>query len=638
MVGVKDQEYRADIDGLRAAAVVAVVLFHAFPEYVAGGFAGVDVFFVISGFLISKLIFDEAESGSISLLRFYARRIRRLFPALAVVLTAATAIGWLILLPDAYARLGAQVATSSVFAANIYFWLQSSYFSPDAHTFPLLHLWSLGVEEQFYIAWPLLVMVLCNRRRWLWAVVLVGAASFVMSCLFADRPALDFYSPFTRAWELMAGALLAWLPRQMVRGRLADAAVALGLGLLITAFFFLDPKTSYPSWRAALPVAAAMLIILAGNSSSLARMSLANRPAIFVGLISYPLYLWHWPLLVFAAAVKLLPLTLLERGLIVALSFALASATFLLLEKPIRLRRPSGRRIAALAGVMMAITATGLIVIRGAGFEDRFPVGVRVASKVSPPASMRVGICLLDLNIQSELSDACIERSRPIVVVWGDSTAASLVPGLRDLQSRQRFGLVQATANSCMPTLGGPVSAICKAHNERVAALIKELRPDVVLLHGFGPMDDGFSDGWARTAEFIASNASRGIVLGPVPAWKRGLPGQMLSYYIVHRSLLPRRSNSFVVNFWDDATATAFFAKHGVTFVSAWAVFCDTEGCLTRMDDGTLSTFDTAHLSEQGSIFLIREIADRLLGSARPAADHKINQIAPGFTVSVDGL
>ena len=419
MVGVKDQEYRADIDGLRAAAVVAVVLFHAFPEYVAGGFAGVDVFFVISGFLISKLIFDEAESGSISLLRFYARRIRRLFPALAVVLTAATAIGWLILLPDAYARLGAQVATSSVFAANIYFWLQSSYFSPDAHTFPLLHLWSLGVEEQFYIAWPLLVMVLCNRRRWLWAVVLVGAASFVMSCLFADRPALDFYSPFTRAWELMAGALLAWLPRQMVRGRLADAAVALGLGLLITAFFFLDPKTSYPSWRAALPVAAAMLIILAGNSSSLARMSLANRPAIFVGLISYPLYLWHWPLLVFAAAVKLLPLTLLERGLIVALSFALASATFLLLEKPIRLRRPSGRRIAALAGVMMAITATGLIVIRGAGFEDRFPVGVRVASKVSPPASMRVGICLLDLNIQSELSDACIERSRPIVVVWG---------------------------------------------------------------------------------------------------------------------------------------------------------------------------------------------------------------------------
>jgi peptidoglycan/LPS O-acetylase OafA/YrhL len=622
MIVAKNQGYRADIDGLRAVAVGAVVLFHAFPEYVPGGFAGVDVFFVISGFLISRLIFDQAESGSFSLPRFYARRVRRLFPALAVVLFTATAVGWLILLPEAYARLGTQVAASSVFAANIYFWLQSSYFSPDAHTFPLLHLWSLGVEEQFYIAWPLLVMALGGRRRWLWAAMLVGAVSLMLSCFFADRPALDFYSPFTRAWELMAGALLAWLPRwRMVRGRCADAAVALGLVLLFVAFIFLDQKASYPSWRAALPVAATMLIVLAGNSSGLARMSLVNRPAIFVGLISYPLYLWHWPLLVFAAAVKLLPLTLLERGLVVALSFGLASATFLLLERPIRIRRPSGRQIAALSAVMMAIAATGLVIIRGAGFEDRFPVDVRIASKVSPPATMRVGICLLNLTIQSELSDQCIEHSRPIVVVWGDSTAASLMPGLRDLQSREQFGLVQATANSCMPTLGGPVSAVCRAHNERVAALIKELQPDVVLVHGFGPMGDGFSDGWARTSEFIALNSSKAIVLGPVPAWKRGLPGQMLSYYITHRSLLPRRSKSFVDNFWDDAAAAAFFAKHGATFVSAWAVLCNTEGCLTRMDKGTLSTFDTAHLSEQGSIFLIQKIADQILGGAGTARD-----------------
>ena len=240
--------YRADIDGLRGISVLAVVAFHAFPDLAPGGFVGVDVFFVISGFLISGIIFDEMRSGAFSLRSFYARRIRRIFPALVLVLTVTAVAGWWILLPQDMLRLGRQLLSSAAFVANFYFWFQSGYFSPDAHSFPLLHLWSLGVEEQFYIVWPLVLLLLRRRPdRILAAVLGIAALSFLLNILSIDRHEANFYSPLTRAWELMLGAAVAWLVRRypsLVVMPHSEALRILGLGLILAAvFIYLKAKS-----------------------------------------------------------------------------------------------------------------------------------------------------------------------------------------------------------------------------------------------------------------------------------------------------------------------------------------------------------------------------------------------------------
>ncbi|MGY8683334.1 acyltransferase family protein [Bradyrhizobium sp. UFLA05-153] len=611
--------YRPEIDGLRAVAVSAVVFFHAYPEYVPGGFIGVDVFFVISGYLISGIIFDEVAQGSFTVTQFYTRRVRRLFPALILVMSTVLLASWFILLPDSFVRLGAQVAASSVFAANFYFWFQSGYFSPDTHTFPLLHLWSLGVEEQFYILWPLAVSLLAAPRRWWTAILLVGALSFGVSVLLDHHRDLDFYSPITRAWELMAGAILAWRERHAPLARVAnpDAVVAIGLALVVASSLLIDQKADYPSWRAALPVAGSMLVIAGGARSRLAALMLSNRATVLTGKISYPLYLWHWPVLVLSAAVKFLPLTLLERGLAVVASYALAWATFALIETPIRFGALSSKRIGLLAGGMLATAIAGFVVVQSDGFSGRFPPELRAAA-AERPIAWRFGRCLLDLGSQTEFADECFEHVRPLLSVWGDSTAGSLMPGLRVLQSRQPSGLVQVTASSCMPLLSGPISVACAENNERVRQILSSIRPDVVLLHANGPLDVSTRTGWSNTLAALKLIGPRIIVLGPVPSWKRGLPEQALSYYITRRQLLPARSSSFVNNLWDDEQARMFFTQQGAEYISAWQVFCNADGCLTRLNDHSPAAIDSVHLTEDSSIFLIDSIEGKLLKALRP--------------------
>jgi peptidoglycan/LPS O-acetylase OafA/YrhL len=609
-------KYRPDIDGLRAIAVVAVVLFHAFPEYVPGGFIGVDVFFVISGYLISGIIFDEVQLGSFTLSSFYARRVRRIFPALIVVISITVVASWFILLPSAFVRFGKQVIASSIFGSNFFFWLQSGYFSPDANSFPLLHLWSLGVEEQFYIVWPLLALLLAAPRRWKAAILLIGVASLMLSVLLAEHRELDFYLPITRAWELMAGAALASLERGVPAAkkiRAPELVTLSGLGLIAASVILLDHKVAYPSWRAAFPVAGAMLVVIGGQQSWLARHMLANRAAVFTGLISYPLYLWHWPILVLAAAVKFMPLTPLERGLAIAISYGLATITFILVERPLRSGRPTRRQVVSLASCAAAIAVTGIIIVRADGFENRFPSEVRLTTPDHPEA-WRSNECLLDLTSQSNFAEGCAEQARPLVVVWGDSTAAALMPGLRRLQAKEGFGITQLTANSCQPLLGRGVSTVCQMNNQRVRKLIEASRPNVIVLHGFGPLDDATKEGWSNTLAALKGIVPRVVIIGPVPLWKRGLPEQSLSYYITHRSYLPQRSNTLVYNLWNDEIARNFFESHGANYVSAWSRFCNTDGCLTKIDDRTLSAVDEVHLSERGSVFLVSAIAGEIFG------------------------
>ena len=323
--------YRPDIDGLRAIAVGSVVAYHAFPSFISGGFVGVDIFFVISGYLISSIILKSLDGGAFSFGDFFSRRVRRIFPALIVVLVASIGFGWFVMLADEYAQLGKHVAGGAAFVANFVFWDEVDYFDSLAELKPLLHLWSLGVEEQFYIVWPLLLFVAWRRRTAIPVLMMVIIiASFVLNIGTVESdPAASFYLPFARFWELLCGGLLAYLtllkndplfwqgPHQRLRGllvgfpsqwpvssgRVADLMSIAGAALVCWAVLRIDRQASFPGWWALLPTSGAVLLIATGPDAWFNRTVLARRTMVFVGLISYPLYLWHWPLLSFARIV-----------------------------------------------------------------------------------------------------------------------------------------------------------------------------------------------------------------------------------------------------------------------------------------------------------------------------------------------
>src|SRR3569623_482997 len=277
--------YRRDIDGLRAVAVLFVIGFHYFPTVIRGGFVGVDVFFVISGFLINSLIHQDVAAGRFSISEIYGRRIRRIFPALILILLAALVVGFLFMLPDAFRTLGLNTAASAGFVANIALFLQQDYFAPSAELNPLLHIWSLGVEEQFYLVWPLILMVLARRRAAIAIAVGLAVLSFFVNIMqSASDPVSAFFLPFSRFWELGAGAVLALLDLAMV---------------------VINRDSAFPGWWARVPVAGTVLLIAAGESTRANRI-LSHRALVHIGLISYPLYLWHCPLLVFARIIRFL--------------------------------------------------------------------------------------------------------------------------------------------------------------------------------------------------------------------------------------------------------------------------------------------------------------------------------------------
>jgi peptidoglycan/LPS O-acetylase OafA/YrhL len=617
-------QYRPDVDGLRAIAVLLVLNFHAFPEAMPGGFIGVDVFFVISGFLITGIIARELEQRRFSLLTFYGRRIRRIFPALIVVLCTVLVLGWLWMLPAAYAQLGSDAFASAAFFANIALLLQSGYFDVESAKKPLLHLWSLGIEEQFYLFWPLVLMLAARLRSSILAVALViGIASFVLNvALIGPDPVATFYLPFTRAFELLAGAVLV---RGWKRVRQTSAAsnwrASIGLVLIAAAAGVLNSHRAFPGWWAILPVAGAALL-LSAPAAWACRVVLASRPMVWIGLISYPLYLWHWPLLVFFAIVKFAPLTLLERELVLGLSFALAWATYRFVESPLRFGRPNPRKIAGLSAAMVVIAAAGGAVVAGRGFDFRLPVEIRAMADVpTETAQWRFHECLLDLSHEMSFAETCVDRDRrPLILVWGDSTAGALLPGLRKAQQVRNFGIAQFTSTSCIPALNTDVAGEpnCRAINDKVLSLAHRLQPDIVLLESTW---DRYFDGVAETVTALKKQTNaRVVVLGAVPWWKRGLPNEVLRYFMLHHRLIPERSSRAEA----DRSGAALREKLvplGAEFISVWDALCNADGCLARTGDtaGDISASDQVHLTEKGSVFLVDSIIDRVLGGEAPA-------------------
>jgi peptidoglycan/LPS O-acetylase OafA/YrhL len=458
--------YRADIDGLRAVAIVAVLLYHGGFGFAGGGFVGVDVFFVVSGYLITSLILAELAAGRFTLIGFYERRIRRLFPALVVVMAATSVAVSILFLPDELRRFGGSLLATATFTSNIFFWLETGYFQTAAELKPLIHTWSLAVEEQYYLLVPLLLLPGMLRRSrvlaaWVFGLLLVSLAAGEWAVRTA--PSAAFYLTPFRVWELALGMLLA-LPVLPMRasGWIRGAAAWLGVALIVWSVFVYSWQTPFPGLHALAPCAGAALVIWSGIGGDTAvKRFLSLRPVVFLGLISYSLYLWHWPILSLARYWAVRELSHPEIAALLAGSIALAALSWRYIERPFRVRNGVlGRRpLFAAAGAATAMLAClGLAAFLAAGWPARIDAAsLRLASAAADHNPRRDACSFLDAAAVRE-GQACRlgvdDGSAPSFVVWGDSHADALMPMFDALA--QRFGLsgLYLGRIGCPPLLG----------------------------------------------------------------------------------------------------------------------------------------------------------------------------------------
>ncbi|RLQ22197.1 acyltransferase [Seongchinamella sediminis] len=444
--------YRPDIDGLRAFSIIAVVIYHAFPALLPGGFVGVDVFFVISGYLITGIIVDGQARGEFSALEFYRRRIQRIIPALLLVVTFCLVAGWWLLLPAEYTALGRQTAASAVFAPNILFWTEAGYFDTDSRLKPLLHLWSLGVEEQFYLLWPLLLLVGARLQLPILLLVLgLLGTSFCLNILVTGDRAASFFLPQFRAWELLLGALLA-IPGARAGSRPPGNGLALaGLVLLLAAVLLINRQAIFPGWWALLPTLGAALLILSAPGTAINRL-LASRPLVFIGKISFPLYLWHWPLLTFCRIMEQgEPAAVIRLGAVLV-SALLAWLSYRLVEQ--RLRYHPGRftPLYLLAG-LFSLGLAGLAITRLEGLPQRTAEFNQAAAVFQWPEPGPGHPRHCDLGTAAP--GKCLHDGKPAgIAVLGDSHSTNTFFALAHHYRHSSTGVIRLGEGGCPPLYG----------------------------------------------------------------------------------------------------------------------------------------------------------------------------------------
>lgn len=460
-------KYQSHIDGLRAIAVLSVVLFHAFPNLLPGGFIGVDIFFVISGYLISTIIFTSLNQNTFDFLSFYIKRIVRIFPALIFVLVSCFIFGWFGLFAFEFKELGRHIFGGSIFVNNFMFWKEAGYFDRSSELKPLLHLWSLSIEEQFYIVWPFFIWIVYKYKFNLFlAIASVFLLSFVahLSFIGSDSNAV-FYQPQFRAWELSAGSLCAYLQLNLIKSSSSklkyhkNLFAFFGLTLVSIGILVITNKFEYPGWWAALfPVLGSCLIIQAPKQSWINQKILSNKVMVWFGVISYPLYLWHWPILSLARVVEGNPLDYEVKVLLVGLSIFLAGLTYYFVEKPIRFGIRSKQKINYIIFLMIIVGSLGFIVNRHDGYGKRHVMdSLQNIEKfkddfVDPEYRSKGWFC----DNKNTHESHCIydANHKPDIVLIGDSHSVPLYFGLKDIYLKQGKNLaLYGGSNGCPPLL-----------------------------------------------------------------------------------------------------------------------------------------------------------------------------------------
>lgn len=628
--------YRPEIDGLRAIAVIPVILFHAGFEAFSGGFVGVDVFFVISGYLITSLLLEEMEEGRFTLLGFYERRARRILPALFLVCLVSLPFAWVLLFPGDMRNYAESLAAVSLFSTNILFWQESGYFESAAELKPLLHTWSLAVEEQFYIFFPLLLLAAgkLGRARLLWVLVLLFAISFgVASWASRHAPAAGFYLLPARGWEILLGAFLAFVPTSGAELRLPSALreglALLGLLLICSAVFFFERSTPTPSVYTLVPTMGAVLLIAFARSDGLVGQLLSSRPLVSIGLMSYSAYLWHQPVFAFARYGKVEEEALWETGILCGLTAFLAFLSWRFVEKPFRRRGPMRRLPILLPGVTVASLFAVFFVTAQAsgGFAFRSTsTELEIQSFQDYPFGplYRKGTCFLwDGQQGKEFADACSasEQGRPLI--WGDSFGAALSVGFRDSWG----DFTQLTASACPPLVGEEIHEPferehCLKINEIVSAKLAELRPNKVLLHAIWHFYPEKLGALARTVERIraASPDSEIWVVGAPPFWDPNL----LTLFLDRGLRLNKEGQYLTVANYERAAETnaaleAMAKALGVRYLDPLDRLCRGRECLaTGSFRGVVefTAWDYGHLTRAGAALLAEWIEEQMVDAA----------------------
>jgi peptidoglycan/LPS O-acetylase OafA/YrhL len=680
---VAHPKYRPDIDGLRAVAVLSVMMYHAFPATLRGGFIGVDIFFVISGFLISTIIFKNLESGRFSFVDFYSRRIRRIFPALVIVLPTTFVLGWFFLYPDEYRQLGKHVAGGAGFVSNFVLWRESGYFDAAAETKPLLHLWSLGIEEQFYIFFPMLAWSLWKARlNVLSFVALIGILSFLLNLKFVySDAAMTFYMPQTRVWELLIGSTLALLVMD-VSGSLATVEESMGkllrslmshadaesseiasanakawpgALLILVALFKITRDTHFPGEWALLPTLGTVLLIWAGPHAYVNRGLLSSPILVWVGKISYPLYLWHWVLLTYNRIVVGETPSAGVRCAALALAILLAWLTYRLIEKPLRFGGNSREKTLALVIAMIAIAGVGLACFKTnspsswffAAHNNRVeetdellavnqtrlkqwqdPQKTVKCFQLPPPYDTPTG----DFFERSGCLTAISGKAS--ILLMGDSHSASLSLGLRTWAKSMNVNFLQ-TSGFYGPLLycfgpDGRESEACETdYHREVMKTIEATKPDVLIMdlywaqtvRRFPDMDHYRAHVLERVAKLAHSiGVKKVIIVGQIPTWGADLPLELIRNFVEKSRKIPERTLVGVTkeSLEMDAAMRSWALPPTYHYFSVKDVLCNADGCLTRVGNNLatdLVVWDYGHLTQAGSDYVVNHGLGDLLSS-----------------------
>jgi peptidoglycan/LPS O-acetylase OafA/YrhL len=614
------ESYRPDVDGLRALSVVAVFAFHLGFFSTPGGFIGVDVFFVISGYLIGGLVNGQMEQGTFSYARFYERRIRRIFPALAVVLIATTILAVLVFFPVRLADYAHSLVAAVLSYSNIYFWLSTSYFADAADSQVLLHTWSLAVEEQFYILLPPF-LALVHRwmpRRIVTMVAAVALVSFAVSVWGAHAAqSATFYLPFTRAWELLLGVLIAIHPiRVLDRPVLRNAVAAIGLAMILFAILTLSEFEPFPGLNAA-PVClgTAMVIAAGARGATLAGALLSIGPARWIGKLSYSIYLWHWPVIVMWKRVELGdPLSHADEIAIVGLTLLLSYITWKFVEQPAR--SPKSRRplvLGLVGGAFAALTVASITIAGLGGLPGRqAPEAVRIAQAVDydPTQVFRSGVCFLELEQDFDDFDreTCLrtEPGKKKYLLLGDSHAAHLYHGL--IHVTANGAMMQATASGCEPQAGS------YSDKSWCGPLMRYMFEDYLPNN---PVDllilaaDWHAASHEPLAETLAWAKTRGIpavVIGPSVVYSAPLP-------VLLAEEVQRSDPSLAAEHIEPGTRRLDRALRktvedaGARYVSIVGAICSNGICPETTPSGDPMYFDEDHFTHEGAHFVAANLA-----------------------------
>ncbi len=617
--------------------MVAVLGFHFAPGAVAGGYVGVDVFFVISGFAITNLLLRQPPLSKKTLAMFWGHRIRRIFPALSVVLVATLFVGWFILWPSQYLALGQSTFWSSLMAGNLYVWFNAGYFSAEPNFNPLLNMWSLGVEEQFYLAWPILLGIVLlgfkGRNRTIFVVVGLGLFSWLASLLYPffsgdveSASSSVFYLPWFRAWELCAGAgISAFLMARaddvpLIRSpRIASAVYAGAVVLLIGSIIF--PISSLnPAVYAAPAVILTMIIIAFGAAKPKASRCFDNAPMLLLGKISYPLYLWHWPVLAIGLSAGYV-LNFQTSIAMILISFALTLITWRLVELPIQAFAVTKTLVIALATLMVIIAGAGYIVSKAHGFPERSSQVAKSLESYSYDYAIdyRAGECFLEFSdlIPTRFASNCISASpgKSNILLWGDSHASHLYAGLAASLPPDST-LSQLNVASCVPTFvtEEDVRTKCGRVNSLATRAISGSLIETVVLAAFWP-----PEALVRLRATIAALTIRGVrvvLVGPAPWWLPSLPRNWSFREANAMATLPQYSaehlkiEEFILNRQMNSLAKS----EGIEYFDLLATMCGKDGCLVRTgsDTSSLTAWDYGHLTRAGPIYVGERLSKEL--------------------------